>query len=36
MTSVGIRELKDNLSRYVRQIEVGERTAVHLAIKNTV
>ncbi len=28
MTSVGIRELKDNLSRYVRRIEAGERIAV--------
>ncbi|MPZ17808.1 MAG: type II toxin-antitoxin system prevent-host-death family antitoxin [Luteitalea sp.] len=28
MTSVGIRELKDNLSRYVRRIEVGERIAI--------
>jgi antitoxin (DNA-binding transcriptional repressor) of toxin-antitoxin stability system len=24
----GIRELKDNLSRYIRQIEAGERVAV--------
>ena len=28
MTSTGIRELKDNLSRYVRRIESGERIAV--------
>jgi antitoxin (DNA-binding transcriptional repressor) of toxin-antitoxin stability system len=28
MTSVSIRELKDNLSRYVRRIEAGERIAV--------
>ena len=28
MTSTGIRELKDNLSRYVRRIEAGERIAV--------
>ena len=28
MTSVGIRELKDNLSQYVRRIEAGERIAV--------
>ena len=28
MTSAGIRELKDNLSRYVRRIEAGERIAV--------
>lgn len=25
---VGIRELKDNLSRYIRRIEAGERIAV--------
>lgn len=28
MTSVGIRELKDNLSRSIRRIEAGERIAV--------
>ncbi len=28
MTSTGIRELKDNLSHYVRRIEAGERIAV--------
>jgi antitoxin (DNA-binding transcriptional repressor) of toxin-antitoxin stability system len=28
MTSVGIRELKDNLSQFVRRIEAGERIAV--------
>jgi len=28
MASTGIRELKDNLSRYVRRIEAGERIAV--------
>ena len=28
MTSTGIRELKDNLSRYIRQIEAGERIAI--------
>jgi prevent-host-death family protein len=28
MTAVGIRELKDNLSHYVRRIEAGERIAV--------
>ncbi len=28
MDSTGIRELKDNLSRYVRRIEAGERIAV--------
>ena len=28
MTSTGIRELKDHLSRYVRRIEAGERIAV--------
>jgi antitoxin (DNA-binding transcriptional repressor) of toxin-antitoxin stability system len=28
MTSVGIRELKNNLSRYLRRIEAGERFAV--------
>lgn len=25
VTSTGIRELKDNLSRYIRRIEAGER-----------
>jgi antitoxin (DNA-binding transcriptional repressor) of toxin-antitoxin stability system len=28
MSSTGIRELKDNLSRYVRRIEAGERMAI--------
>lgn len=28
MTSVGIRELKNNLSRYLRKVEAGERIAV--------
>ena len=28
MTSIGIRELKDNLSRYIRRIEAGERIAI--------
>jgi prevent-host-death family protein len=28
MTSTGIRELKDNLSHYVRRIEAGERISV--------
>jgi antitoxin (DNA-binding transcriptional repressor) of toxin-antitoxin stability system len=28
MTSTGIRQLKDHLSRYVRRIEKGERIAV--------
>jgi antitoxin (DNA-binding transcriptional repressor) of toxin-antitoxin stability system len=28
MTSAGIRESKDNLSRFVRRIETGERIAV--------
>jgi prevent-host-death family protein len=28
MASAGIRELKDNLSHYVRRIEAGERIAV--------
>jgi prevent-host-death family protein len=28
MTSTGIRELKNNLSRYVRQIEAGKRIVV--------
>ena len=28
MRSTGIRELKDNLSHYVRRIEAGERIAV--------
>jgi antitoxin (DNA-binding transcriptional repressor) of toxin-antitoxin stability system len=28
MTSTGIRELKDNLSRYIRRIEAGERFAI--------
>ena len=28
MTSTGIRELKDNLSRFIRRVEAGERIAV--------
>ena len=28
MSSAGIRELKNNLSRYVRQVEAGKRIAV--------
>jgi prevent-host-death family protein len=28
MTSTGIRELKDNLSRFIRRIEAGERIAI--------
>ena len=28
MVSTGIRELKDNLSRYIRRIEAGERIAI--------
>jgi prevent-host-death family protein len=28
MASAGIRELKDNLSRYIRRIEAGERIAI--------
>ena len=28
MTFTGIRELKDNLSRYIRRIESGERIAI--------
>jgi antitoxin (DNA-binding transcriptional repressor) of toxin-antitoxin stability system len=28
VTSKGIRELKDNLSRYIRRIEAGERIAI--------
>jgi prevent-host-death family protein len=28
MISTGIRELKNNLSRYVRRVEAGERVAV--------
>ena len=28
MASTGIRQLKDNLSRYIRRIEAGERIAV--------
>lgn len=28
MASAGIRELKDNLSRYIRRIESGERIAI--------
>src|SRR6266513_607446 len=28
MTSSGIRKLKDNLSRYIRRIEAGERIAI--------
>jgi prevent-host-death family protein len=28
MAATGIRELKDNLSRYIRRIEAGERIAI--------
>lgn len=28
VASTGIRELKDNLSRYIRRIEAGERIAI--------
>lgn len=28
MTSTGIRELKDHLSRYIRRVEAGERVAI--------
>ena len=28
VNSTGIRELKDNLSRYIRRIEAGERIAI--------
>ncbi len=28
MAAAGIRELKDNLSRYIRRIEAGERIAI--------
>lgn len=28
MASAGVRKLKDNLSRYIRRIEAGERIAV--------
>ena len=28
MASAGIRELKDNLSRYIRRVEAGERIAI--------
>lgn len=28
VTSTGIRELKDNLSRFIRRIETGERIAI--------
>ena len=28
MASTGIRELKDNLSKYIRRIEAGERIAI--------
>jgi prevent-host-death family protein len=28
MAATGIRELKDNLSRYIRRVEAGERIAV--------
>jgi antitoxin (DNA-binding transcriptional repressor) of toxin-antitoxin stability system len=28
MTLTGIRELKDNLSRYIRRMEAGERIAI--------
>ena len=28
MAAVGVRELKDNLSRYIRRVEAGERIAI--------
>ena len=28
MASTGIRQLKDNLSRYIRRVETGERIAI--------
>jgi prevent-host-death family protein len=28
MTTTGIRALKDNLSRYIRRVEAGERIAI--------
>ena len=28
MAAIGVRELKDNLSRYIRRVEAGERIAV--------
>jgi len=28
MAATGVRELKDNLSRYIRRVEAGERIAV--------
>ena len=28
VTSTGVRDLKDNLSRYIRRIEAGERIAI--------
>jgi prevent-host-death family protein len=28
MTATGVRELKDNLSRFIRRVEAGERIAV--------
>jgi prevent-host-death family protein len=28
MASAGVRELKDNLSRYIRRIEAGERISI--------
>jgi prevent-host-death family protein len=28
MTSTGVRELKDNLSKYIRRVEAGERIAI--------
>jgi len=28
VTSTGIRKLKDNLSRYIRRVEAGERIAI--------
>jgi prevent-host-death family protein len=28
VTSTGVRELRDNLSRYIRRIEAGERIAI--------
>ncbi len=28
MTTAGVRELKDHLSRYIRRVEAGERVAI--------
>ncbi len=28
MPSTGVRQLKDNLSRYIRQVEAGDRVAI--------